>query len=343
MAASYYTSVLSAQPSLADDPEAGIRFDAACAAALSGCGVGEDAGKLDDQRRAELRKQAFDWLTAESGAWAERHGSGKPGDRGLAATAVRSWQGNEDLAGVRDEQALEKLPADERRDWQALWEKAAALAARDPVELTRRAREHVGRREWAEAAECYGAALELEPTDDGDLWYEYAASQLLAGDRAGYRRACAHMLARCQPAGPIRPYLVARACTLAPDSADDPALPGRLSADDLSGSNNAFWSLTEQAALAFRAGRCPEAIPLLERSLTADGLPGRTVLNWLWLALAYQKMGKSEEARRWLDRAADWLDQQGDQMPLVASLTGCDRHNWLEAQVLLQEADALLR
>jgi serine/threonine-protein kinase len=341
-AASYYTSVLSAQPSLADDPEAGIRFDAACAAALAGCGVGDDAGKLDDVRRAELRKQAFDWLTAEYGAWAERHHLGKPGDHRLVATAVRSWLNNEDLVGVRDQHALARFPSDERQDWQALWEKAAALAARDPVELTLQARQHVGRREWAKAAECYGATLELEPRDDGDLWYEYAASQLLAGDRPGYRQACAHMLARGQATPPMRAYLVARACTLAPDSADDPALPGRLAAAELSG-NNAFWSLTEQGALAVRAGRYQEAVPLLERSLAADGRPGRTVLNWLWLALAYQKMGKPDEGRRWLDKAADWLDQQGDLMPLEASLTGLHLHNWLEAQVLRQEAKALLR
>ncbi len=323
--------------------ELGARFDAACAAALTGCGIGEDVGKLDEQQRAGLRKQAFDWLRAECDAWAEKNRVGKPEEQRLAATAVRSWLNNEDLAGVRDEHALAGLPADERRDWQALWAKAAALAARDPVELLRQAREHVGRREWAKAADCYSAALELQPTDNGDIWYEYSASQLLAGDRPGYRRACAHMLARCQATSPMRHYIVARACTLAPDSADDPTLPGRLCMDELSGSNNAFWSLTEQAALAIRAGRFQEAIPVLERSLTADGRPGRTVLSWLWLALAYQKLGKPEEARRWLDRAADWLDQQGGQMPPESSIMGSHLHNWLEAQVLLQEADALLR
>jgi eukaryotic-like serine/threonine-protein kinase len=343
MAASYYASVLSTQPSLADDPEAGIRFDAASAAALAGCGGGADAGKLDDRRRAELRKQAFDWLTAEYGAWAERHRLGKPGDHRLVATAVRAWLNNEDLAGVRDAQALARLPAEERRDWQALWEKAAALAARDPLELTLRAREHVSRREWAEAANCYRATFELEPADDADRWYEYAAAQLLAQDRPGYRRTCAQMLARGQATPPMRSYLVARACTLAPDSADDPELPGRLSVAELSGNSTAFWSLTEQAALAVRAGRSQEAVPLLERSLAADGRPGRAVLNWLWLALAYQKLGKPDAARRWLDRAANWLDQQGDQMPLGVSVTGLHQHNWLEAQVLRREAKALLR
>jgi hypothetical protein len=124
---------------------------------------------------------------------------------------------------------------------------------------------------------------------------------------------------------------------------DDPARPGRLSAGELRGSPTAFWSLTEQAALQVRAGRPRAAVPLLERSLTADGRPGRAVLNWLWLALAYQKLGKAEEARRWLDRAAGWLDQQGDRMPLDTPIMGLHRHNWLEAHVLLEEAKRLLR
>jgi tetratricopeptide (TPR) repeat protein len=218
----------------------------------------------------------------------------------------------------------------------------ATLAARDPVELVRRAREHVGRREWGKAVACYAETLELAPTDDGELWFEYATSQLLAGDRPGYRRACAHMLARCQ-ASKVRSYLAARACTLAPDSADDPELPRRLSQGELQGSKNEFWSLTEQAALHVRAGRFQDAIPLLEGSLRVDGRPGRAVLNWLWLALAYEKQGKAAEARRWLNKAANWLDQQEGQKPLDANFMGAHPHNWLEAHVLRQEAEARLR
>jgi tetratricopeptide (TPR) repeat protein len=203
-------------------------------------------------------------------------------------------------------------------------------------------REHVGRREWGKAVACYAQRLELVPTDDGELWFEYAASQLLAGDRPGYGRACAHMLARCQ-ASKVRSYLAARVCTLAPDSADDPELPGRLSQGELQGSKNEFWSLTEQAALHVRAGRIQEATPPLEVSLRIDGRPARAVLNWLWLALAYQKQGKAAEARRWLDKAANWLDQQGGQMPLEITLMGGHRHNWLEAHVLRREAEALIQ
>jgi hypothetical protein len=187
-------------------------------------------------------------------AWAKRHLLGKPADRRAAATALRAWQREEDLVEVRHEQGLTRLPLDERRAWQALWADVAALAARDPVALFEQARAHVGKQEWSEAAACYAKGLELEPTEDTDVWFDYAATQLLAHDRPGYRRTCAHMLARCQTTPQMRPYLVARACTLAPDAVDGWELPTRLSRDELMRSAAEPWSLTERAALQHRAG-----------------------------------------------------------------------------------------
>src|SRR5262249_37001693 len=231
-AADFYEAALTAEPTLADDLEAGHRLHAASAAALAGCGLGDDATKPDDRRRAVLRQQALDRLTAEDNAWPQRQCLGKPGDRTIAATAVRAWQQNKDLAGVRDEQALARLPREGQRTWQTLWAKVTALAARDPVALFDRARVHGSRREWKQAAACYAEGFALEPTDHSELWFEYAASQLLAKDKEGYRRTCAHMLARSQ-AKKMRPYLAARACTVSPGSADATDLPSRLSQDEL--------------------------------------------------------------------------------------------------------------
>jgi tetratricopeptide (TPR) repeat protein len=95
--------------------------------------------------------------------------------------------------------------------------------------------------------------------------------------------------------------------------------------------------------LAYRAGRFQESVPLFEQSLQADPKPGKAVLNWLWLALANQRLGNSEEARRWLDTAQAWLDQYGDGMPARADAElGLHLHNWLEAHVLRREAEALI-
>jgi tetratricopeptide (TPR) repeat protein len=96
--------------------------------------------------------------------------------------------------------------------------------------------------------------------------------------------------------------------------------------------------------LAYRAGRVQEAAPLFEQSLRANPKPGAAVLNWLWLALAHQRLGKAEEARRWLAKAQTWLDQYADGLPARAEQeSGLHLHNWLEAHVLRQEAEGLIQ
>ena len=337
-AAGLYESALSADPSLADDLEMGNRFHAACTAALAGCGLGDDAASLDDQQKAMWRTKALEWLKSDYNVWAKRHSIGKPGDRTAVARAMRSWLGNEDLAGVRDEQALARLPVEELRGWQAFWANVATLGARDPLDLFNRARDHVRQSEWKKAADCYRAGFDLEPTEDGELWFEYAAVQLLAENRAAYGRACADILARPS----TRPYLAARVCTLTRNSADDTERASRLGRDELFRSAMASWSLTEQGALLVRAGQPTPAINLFARSLAADGRLGSALLNWLWLALAHQQLGNTKEARRWLDKATDWLDQQEGRMPFDTLYLGMHRHNWLEAQLLRREAESLL-
>jgi tetratricopeptide (TPR) repeat protein len=214
-----------------------------------------------------------------------------------------------------------------------------SLAA-DPLEQGRRL---AARRDWARAADGYARANQGSPTGDDHFWFEYSALSLLAGDHPGHARACAHMVERCGTAGGPRPYLVARACTLAPDAVADASLPGRLAEQELQDSAREFWSLTERGALAYRAGRFREAVPLFEQSLQADPTPGRAVLNWLWLALAHRRLGEAEEARRWLSKAQAWLDQYGDGLPARADQElGLHLHNWLEAHVLRREAEALI-
>ena len=152
------------------------------------------------------------------------------------------------------------------------------------------------------------------------------------------------MAERCGKAGGPRAYHVARACTLAPDAVAEAALPGLLADKELHASAREFWSLTEQGALEYRAGRFQQALPFFEQSLQAEPSPGRAVLNWLWLALANQRLGRGEEARRWLNKARAWLDQYRDGIPALAEVKfGLHLHNWLEAHVLRREAEALIR
>jgi hypothetical protein len=59
--------------------------------------------------------------------------------------------------------------------------------------------------------------------------------------------------------------------------------------------------------------------------------------------LANHRLGKPEEARRWVGKAQKWLDQFGDGVPPHAEEElGLHLHHWLEAQILRREAEELV-
>src|SRR5262249_46903844 len=116
-----------AEPKLADDLGAAHRYDAAVIAALAAAGKGEDAAKLEDEGRARLRGQALAWLRTDLRTWTALVEKGTPQDRAFAAKALRHWQTDRELAGVRDAAALAGLPEAERADWQRLWANVQAL------------------------------------------------------------------------------------------------------------------------------------------------------------------------------------------------------------------------
>jgi tetratricopeptide (TPR) repeat protein len=126
-AARLYADAVAADPKLIDDLKAGHRYNAACYAALAGCGKGEAAAKFEEKERARWRKQALDWLRADLAVWTKRLDSGKPEDRQQVQGMMQHWQQDSDLAGIRDNEALAKLSADEQEACKKLWADVAAL------------------------------------------------------------------------------------------------------------------------------------------------------------------------------------------------------------------------
>jgi serine/threonine-protein kinase len=129
-ATSLYAAAFAADAKLADDLKAAHRYSAACHAALAAAGQGEDAAKLDDKERTRLRQQARDWLRADLALRGKQLESGQPADRAAAQQALRHWQQDSDLAGLRDAAALAQLPAEERAACAKLWADVAALLKR---------------------------------------------------------------------------------------------------------------------------------------------------------------------------------------------------------------------
>jgi superkiller protein 3 len=122
-----YAAAFAADPRLTDDLGAAHRYNAACYAALAAAGKGADTTKLDDTAKARLRKQARDWLRADLALRTRQLESGQPADRAAVQQALRHWQKDRDLAGLRDKAALDKLPAQEQKAFARLWADVAAL------------------------------------------------------------------------------------------------------------------------------------------------------------------------------------------------------------------------
>jgi serine/threonine-protein kinase len=123
----FYAEAFDAKPELVKNPASDFRYDAACAAALAGCGQGKDNPKPDDKERARLRQQALDWLKADLALWTKQADSDKPKERAAVQQKMKHWQADADLAGVRDKDALAKLPEAERDAWRKLWNGVATV------------------------------------------------------------------------------------------------------------------------------------------------------------------------------------------------------------------------
>jgi tetratricopeptide (TPR) repeat protein/serine/threonine protein kinase len=112
-----------------------LRYNAACAFALAGCGRG-DAAKLAPAERARLREQARLWLRDDLKACAELARRPEAAPRKQAAARLKLFLADDDLAPVRDAKALAALSAEERKHWEQFWgdvRKVLEQAGRPPA------------------------------------------------------------------------------------------------------------------------------------------------------------------------------------------------------------------
>jgi WD40 repeat protein len=194
-----------------------------------------------------------------------------------------------------------------------------------------------------------------------------ALACLASGDRAGYRAACAGALG---PLGkepdPRTANDAAWVCCLGPGGADDPGAVVALAERAVAGQPGDYASLNTLGAALMRASRHEEAVRRLGEALKLRDQQ-QQVLDELLLALACQKLGRPDEARRWLDKAQTWMDRYraparalgtlgagpAGPLPAMAALVAdrpdpraagsdYDLQNWLEMEVLRAEAEAAL-
>ncbi len=186
----------------------------------------------------------------------------------------------------------------------------------------------------AEAGQWPAALFHLDRTAaagaDPSSWHRRGLVLLAVGDREGYRRHCARLLeAHGRTEDAAAAAWLACACKLTPDALADftPAL--RLAERTATPGN--LFATNNLGGILYRAGRFEEAVARLDeaRKLRRDGM---FVWEWLWLAMAHQRLGHAAEAREWLGQATRGIDAAG-------ALPWPQR---VELDLLRREAEALV-
>jgi WD40 repeat protein len=160
---------------------------------------------------------------------------------------------------------------------------------------------------WPEAAGLLARCGHNDPVGR-ELAQAWGIACVKAGDRAGYREACAAFMAREGPEPSVvwNGLMVASLLAFAPQAIDDFRVPiayfeKRLSAAPAPPPLYSHLFSNALAGLHLRAGRLDEAIARANQGVAA-AKEVEVPTDWAYLALAHARAGRSDEARRWLDR-----------------------------------------
>ncbi len=126
-AARLYSRALAAQPTLAADLTVRLRSQAAGCAARAGAGEGRDAAGLAEAERGRWRQQALTWLQADLSLARKTYDDRNLTQHRPLRRILAGWLSDPQLAGVREESALGKLPEAEREGWRRFWDLVRAL------------------------------------------------------------------------------------------------------------------------------------------------------------------------------------------------------------------------
>ncbi len=191
---------------------------------------------------------------------------------------------------------------------------------------------------WSEAGAYYKRKVEQFP-DVAPLHEQLVVARLVAGDLPGYRAACGEMLERFEPIDDSTAAIrVAYVCSLAAEAVGD--LPGLIKVSERS----TRWVASNErgvGAVLFRAGRLEEALKRFEQ---AHKIFQPRAWDWLFLAMIHSGLGRTSEARRFLQQADQWI-MAADKAPSGTEKEGSRWSNLAEKPTILllrREAEAVI-
>ena len=114
-----YEQAFALEPARTTDLRLGYRYHAAGCAGRAASGKGRDARTAAEQ--THCRAKALEWLQADLAIRRTQILRGKPEQATDARGKLRYWQSDPDLAGVRDDRALQEMTEADRAKWKELW------------------------------------------------------------------------------------------------------------------------------------------------------------------------------------------------------------------------------
>jgi serine/threonine protein kinase/WD40 repeat protein/tetratricopeptide (TPR) repeat protein len=218
-----------------------------------------------------------------------------------------------------------------------LWDKHSADFVKSSF-LVQRGWAHAGLGQWDKASADFAKASQCKEPDEA-AWYSRAMLCLRDGNQGGYREVCSDMLQRFGAGA-------AWTCTLTPHSGAEPDRVVDLAEKLLAHSSRDHWHVTLLGAALYRAGRFEEAVQRLTEATELSCHPYRTnmLYTWFFLAMAHLRLGHTDLARQWLEKAV-----QGTEEALktpAGAAGGVIPPNWirkLTLQLLCREAGEMLK
>jgi eukaryotic-like serine/threonine-protein kinase len=124
-AARLYERAFALEPARATDLRMGYRYYAAACAARAASGEGRDSVGMAE--RTHWRERSLEWLQADLALRRDQIQHGKPEQAEVARGKLLYWLGDPQLAGVRDQRALQEMTDADREKWRAFWRTISEL------------------------------------------------------------------------------------------------------------------------------------------------------------------------------------------------------------------------
>jgi serine/threonine protein kinase len=202
--------------------------------------------------------------------------------------------------------------------------------------------------QWKEATADFAKAIELKK-DDPLLRYRQALAGLQLGDVAGYRKLCADILGQLGPAAKTdSAQWAVWTCVLAADAVADWKVVLQLAGKAVADHPKNYRALNHQGAVLYRASQYQESLKRLTEAEAAyqhdDKKLNAIAYNWLFLAMAHHRLGQIEQAKKWHDKAVQWIDQEMQKQPKEpATANPFPWNRRLTLQLFRREAEELLK